>query len=112
MDFVEPIRDRKKITQIKNQLNGAGRFRDHLLFVVGINSALRISDILPLRIGDFIDAEGEVRQQFSLREEKREKPTGVVITDSMRQALSKYIDAYPQSATNPNPTLFSSTHPL
>ncbi len=62
MDFVEPIRDKKKISQIKNQLAGANRFRDLLLFVVGINSALRISDILPLRIGDFIDAEGEVRQ--------------------------------------------------
>jgi len=33
MDFVEPIRDRKKIAQIKNQLEGAGHFRDLLLFL-------------------------------------------------------------------------------
>ncbi len=39
MDFVEPIRDKKKITQIKNQLTGAKRYRDLLLFVVGINTA-------------------------------------------------------------------------
>ena len=38
MNFVEPIRDRKKIAQIKNQLRGERRYRDLLLFVVGINT--------------------------------------------------------------------------
>ena len=42
MNFVEPIGDRKKIAQIKNQLRGQQRFRDLLLLVVGINTALRI----------------------------------------------------------------------
>ena len=46
MNFVEPIRDRKKIAQIKNLLRGQERFRDLLLFVVGINTALRISDFM------------------------------------------------------------------
>jgi hypothetical protein len=32
MNFVEPIRDRKKIAQIKNQLRGQRRYRDLLLF--------------------------------------------------------------------------------
>ncbi len=53
MNFVEPIRDRKRIAQIKNLLRGQGRFRDLLLFVMGVNTALRISDVLRLRIGDF-----------------------------------------------------------
>ena len=48
MNFVEPIRDRKKIAQIKNLLRGQRRYRDLLLFVVGINTALRISDLLQL----------------------------------------------------------------
>lgn len=51
MNFVEPIRDRKKIAQIKNQLRGQRRYRDLLLLVVGINTAPRISDLLQLRIG-------------------------------------------------------------
>jgi len=55
MNFVEPIRDRKRIAQIKNQLRGQGRYRDLLLFTVGINSALRISDLLNLRVHHFID---------------------------------------------------------
>ena len=49
MNFVEPIRDRKKIAQIKNLLRGQERYRDLLLFVVGINTALRISDLLELQ---------------------------------------------------------------
>ena len=55
MNFVEPIRDRKKIAQIKNQLRGQHRYRDLLMFVVGINTALRISDLLELRIEHFLD---------------------------------------------------------
>jgi hypothetical protein len=58
MNFVEPIRDRKKIAQIKNLLRGQERFRDLLLFVVGINSALRISDLLELQVAHFLDDQG------------------------------------------------------
>ena len=42
MNFVVPIRDRKMIVQIKNQLSGERRYRDLLLFVVSIKTALRI----------------------------------------------------------------------
>jgi len=50
MNFVEPIRDRIKIAQIKNLLRSQGRFRDLLLFRVGVNTALCISDLLQLQI--------------------------------------------------------------
>jgi hypothetical protein len=40
MNFVEPIRDRKKIAQIKNLLRGEKRFRDLLLFTVAGREAL------------------------------------------------------------------------
>ena len=40
MNFVDPIRSRKKIAQIKNLLRGRGQSRNLLLFTVGINTAL------------------------------------------------------------------------
>mgnify|MGYP001817617887 FL=1 len=46
MNFVEPIRDQKKIAQIRNQLREQRRYRDPLLFVLGINTAMCISDLL------------------------------------------------------------------
>ncbi len=95
MDFVEPIRDKRKITQIKHFLIGADRYRDLFLFVVGINTALRISDLLPLRIADFVDQHGNIQDHFTIREQKREKRNEVVINASIREALDKYLPAYP-----------------
>jgi integrase len=94
MNFVEPIRDRKKIAQIKNQLRGQQRYRDLLLLVVGINTALRISDLLQLRIGHFIDDHKRVRQRFWIKEQKRNKRHEVVINQSIREALNEYLEAY------------------
>ena len=94
MNFVEPIRDRKKIAQIKNQLRGQQHYRDLLLLVVGINTALRISDLLQLRIGHFIDDHKRVRQRFWIKEQKRNKRHEVVINQSIREALNEYLEAY------------------
>lgn len=94
MNFVEPIRDRKKIAQIKNLLRGQRRYRDLLLFVVGINTALRISDLLRLRVGDFIDDHKRIRQRFWIKEQKRNKRHEIVINQSIREALKEYLAVY------------------
>lgn len=106
MNFVEPIRDRKRIAQIKNQLRGEGRYRDLLLFVVGINSALRISDLLQLRISHFVDEHNHIRRRFAIKEEKRGKRQEVVINDSIREALGEYLSAYPAAAGDPDNYVF------
>lgn len=51
MEFVEPIRDKRKIELVKVILKKNG-FRDYMLFLMGINSGLRISDILKLKVAD------------------------------------------------------------
>ena len=109
MGFVEPIRDKKKLAQIKNLLRGQGQFRDLLLFTVGINSALRISDLLTLRIGDFVDDNGEVKKQFRIREQKRGKRHEVVINNSIREALAEYRAAYPAVEDNSDHSVFFNT---
>jgi integrase len=94
MNFVELIRDRKKIAQIKNQLSGQQHYRDLLPLVVGINTALRISDLLQLRISHFIDDHKRIRQRFWIKEQKRNKRHEVVINQSIREALGEYLEAY------------------
>lgn len=108
MNYVEPIRDRKKIAQIKNLLRGEQRFRDLLLFVVGINSALRISDLLNLQVGHFWDERGKIRKRFWIKEEKRGKRQEVVINDSIRVVLDEYVAVYPEVMKNPDNYLFFS----
>ena len=51
MKFVEPIRDKRKIELVKVILK-KNDFRDYMLFLMGINSGLRISDILKLKVSD------------------------------------------------------------
>ena len=109
MNFVEPIRDRKRIAQIKNLLRGQGRFRDLLLFVVGVNTALRISDVLRLRIGDFLDEKRRIRRRFWIREQKRGKRHEVVVNDSIRSAVTEYLTAYPNVARAPEHFVFFNT---
>jgi len=106
MNFVEPIRDRKKISQIKNVLRGQRRFRDLLLFTVGINTALRISDILQLQIGHFVDKTGGIQSRFWIKEEKRNKRHEVIINDSIREVIEDYLAEYPGIAAIPERPLF------
>lgn len=94
MNFVELIRDRKKIAQIKNLLRGKKRFHDLLLFVVGINTALRISDLLQLQIIQFLDEQGRIKHRFWIKERKRGKRHEVVINNSIREALTKEVGGY------------------
>ncbi len=109
MNFVEPIRDRKKIDQIKNLLRGQKRFRDLLLFTVGVNTALRISDLLQLQIGQFLDDRGRYKPRFWIHEQKRNKRHEVVINQSIREALEEYLEVYPGVAENPEHSVFFNT---
>ena len=93
-------------TQVKNQLRGEGRYRDLLLFVVGINSALRISDLLQLGIRHFLDEHNHIRDRFVIKEEKRGKRQEVVINDSIREALGEYLSAYPDITSDLNHYVF------
>ena len=51
MNTVEPIRDVGDIEKMKSYLL-ASNYRDYLLFVLGINTGLRISDLLKLKVSD------------------------------------------------------------
>lgn len=112
MNFVEPIRDRKKIAQIKNLLRGEKRYRDLLLFTIGVNSALRVSDLLALQVAHVVDDTGAIADRFWIREEKRGKRQEVIINDSIKEALREYLAAYPNVTTNRDNYLFFSTRTM
>ena len=73
MEQVEPIRDPRKLAAIKKMLKGQDHPRDYLLFVMGVNTALRIGDLLSLKVGDVLDPRGEVVDYIHLREKKTGK---------------------------------------
>lgn len=72
MNLVEPIRDRKKIEDMKVYLKG-NSLRDYALFVVGINVALRISDLLKLTCTDILNQNGKNFRSIKIIESKTKK---------------------------------------
>ncbi|WP_186332543.1 hypothetical protein [Macrococcoides canis] len=55
MNSVEPIRDVKKIQEMKEVLAYYGSERDVFLFNLGINCGLRVSDMFGLKKKDILD---------------------------------------------------------
>lgn len=94
MEFVEPIRDRKKIKQIKNTLRWGKKIRDLLLFELGINSALRISDLLSLQVMDLFDENDLPKDSFYIKEQKTGKKHKVTITPKVKRTLLDYKNEY------------------
>ena len=85
---VEPIRDKDKIEAIKLMLSD--RPRDYLLFVLGINFALRVGDLLALRVGDVIDEGGNIVDHLIIKEQKTGKGKRITVNEAASCALSDY----------------------
>lgn len=90
MNAVEPIRDEAKIEAIKRRLK-RGSPRDYLLFVLGLNTALRIGDLLDLRVQDVLEEEGKVRKFVTLREKKTGKDKRIKLNDAAVEAIKFYL---------------------
>ncbi|GIN86958.1 site-specific integrase [Heyndrickxia sporothermodurans] len=85
MNFVQPIRDPDMIFEIKRFLKQQSE-RNYMLFVTGINSGLRISDILPLRVKD------AKKPYFKIIEIKTGKDKFLDMTPQLQRELKKYIE--------------------
>ena len=57
--LVEPIRDKKQIKAVENYLAKKSP-RNRLLFVLGCNSGLRVSDILSLDVKDVLARQDDI----------------------------------------------------
>jgi len=86
---VDAIRSKEEIAKIKEFL-GQKKAEYELLFIVGINTALRIGDLLSLTIGDVVDANGDIVSAVVLKEEKTGKMKRCPVNKSIRKALKKY----------------------
>ena len=72
-----PIKDIKDIQRICDFLMDQHRYRDYMLFVVGINFGLRVSDLRTLRFCDLINEDCTFKQTFPILEQKTKKTRSV-----------------------------------
>lgn len=85
MNFVQPIRDAEKLSEIKQYLKETNE-RNYILFVLGINTGLRISDILKLKVKDLKST------HVSIREKKTGKQKRIQITPGLKRELKWYLE--------------------
>lgn len=95
MEAVEPIRKKSDLEAVKALLKR--KPRDYAMFVLGINSGLRISDLLSLSLGDVIDQDKkrtQIRERIVLRERKTGKAKSFPLNTSARAALRLYVGTF------------------
>jgi integrase len=85
MKIVDPIRDKADIEKFKNILQHKS-YRDYFLFVFGINTGLRISDMLPLKVKDVKD-----KDYLVLKEKKSSKTKRFYLNSELKEEIKKYI---------------------
>ncbi|MNI52992.1 Tyrosine recombinase XerD [compost metagenome] len=85
MEFVQPIRDKQTIEKMKDVLKKSS-YRDWFMFVLGINTGLRISDILNLKVSDVKD-----KTHVAIREKKTNKEKRFKINASLQTVINDYI---------------------
>ena len=95
MRIVQPIREPTKIANIKQNLKKLENPRDYLLFVFGINTALRISDILKLNVGDVLDKNGKIKKILHVQEQKTKRQARISLNEAITDALERFFDKNP-----------------
>lgn len=84
MRYVQPIKDKEQLQEFEDYLKNKNP-RDHIMFLLGVNLGLRISDILPLKVKDVRN-----KQSVKVYEEKTGKFNQIIINHELKRALAEY----------------------
>lgn len=85
MNFVEPIRDPNTLEMVVKHLEKTNE-RNYIMFIIGLYTGLRISDILLLQV-KHID-----KNVIRIREKKTNKQRVIPLNNKLKRPLKKYID--------------------
>lgn len=83
MEKVEPIKDIKDIEKIKSYLRKFNK-RNYLLFVIGINTAMKSNQILNLKLKDIVDKDYKVKDYINLDK-------SYLINESIKIAIKDFL---------------------
>lgn len=94
----DPIKDMDDIIRISKYLIESDRYRDNMLFIVGINFGLRVSDLRELRFSNLINDNFTFKDRFAVFEiktrntRKRKKNRYVTINNAVIDAVTLYLE--------------------
>lgn len=110
MSTTQPIRDKKLLKMFKNYYRETKpNIRNYTLIIVGLNTALRINDILNLTY-DMVYTNNKVKEHIIVRERKTGKKNCIFLNAEVRLALLNYRNTLIETDMykNGNPYLFPS----
>ena len=89
MATTQPIRNKHQVRELTGYYLRKGQFRNHVLIVLGIHTALRISDLLRLRWEDVYDFDNNrVRSSITITESKTKKSKIIALNKAAVNALA------------------------
>lgn len=97
----EPIKNIETIKMMSNYFVKNGKYRDNMLFIVGINFGLRVSDLQRLRFANLINDNLTFKETFPVFEvktrntRKRKKNRYITINDAVVDAVTLYLQNTP-----------------
>lgn len=97
----EPIKNMEDIDRICDYLKKRKRWRDYMLFVVGINFGLRVSDLIQLRFSNLINDNLTFKDTFPVFEQKtrntrkRKKNRYITVNQAVIEAVTLYLEHTP-----------------
>jgi len=92
MNFVEPFRHTKDIKTMLDICEEEGKYKEKLLLLFGINSSLRISDLLKLKWDDVLTPERKrIKNQFKIKEGKTGKTKVITINAMLKEGLEDFM---------------------
>ena len=89
MNFMQPIRDKNKLEEMKQELKNRC-YRDYVLFYTGINTGLRISDLVKLNYDDVRDSTGAMKTHITILETKTKKLKKFPIFNGLYAELEQF----------------------
>lgn len=96
MGVVLAIKDMNKVLELLKWFEERSD-RNALLYRLGINTALRIGDLLKIKYGDIFNKDGQFREYLQLNETKTGKERKVKLNDKIRPYIKKYCNFYRMS---------------
>ena len=92
MSTTQPIRDTALLHEFKDfYLEKEKNIRNYALCIMGLNTALRITDILELRWGDLYDFDKSCfLEHLAVIEKKTGKPNTIALNQTVVEVLTAY----------------------
>ena len=94
MAATEPIRNRKQLKELAEYYLNRGQIRNYTLVIMGVCTALRISDLLRLKWEDVYDEKrNDFRTHITITEKKTGKTKNIALNKQIIGALRLYFPA-------------------